>query len=983
MKKFLSLVLALVMTMSLVTVSAGAKDFADSDKIQYTEAVDVMSAVKVIDGYTDGSFNPSATLTRGAAAKIICNLILGPTTASALVADAAPYKDVPTNHTFAGYIAYCQKEGIISGYADGSFRPANSLTGYAFMKMLLGALGYDAKVEGYTGPNWSVNVAKRAINIGLADDLIGNFNGIKAVNREEACLYAFNTLKATMVEYDTTITIAGVTVAGARNDVVNNAKTETVKDDNKMQFAEKYFTKLTAKPDTDAFERPATTWSVGNEKVGTYVDYDQMVAEYTTAVSGKELYDAVGKTAFDDYDFSSYVDGDDSNLYKEISKNNKDDVTSTGNGALTQVFVNEDDEKAVVTVVNTYLAQATTDYNSKKDTVTFDVYGLTGEKGTVSGEDFAIENIKEDDFTLVTYSYKDEEIKSIDEVKTIADTEITSFKSGKDGNLTVGGTKYEYNAVAAYDPDVLKDYTQAGGETNLKDLTYNVYLDQYGYIVGVDLVSTPDNYVFVTGVDSNTSFLANKTWTANAIFIDGTAKNIEVKDGLKTFGATGAAIVNKWYTYTVNNNNEYTLKLVNNTTAIISNNSKDAPTVAQAQTMEWEKGGTAQIDKKHITLTGVGADSRIYGNDATVYMLADLDAVGDNVVITDVDEIVTGVKNASFTVYGWDKAAEAAKASTTGRTAANSSWGTYALYKDNGYVIAAVVVGESDTVSSDLAYVVSSSVSSESYNKSTKTWTWTRDVVINGEKVEVVETNDTGLSVLKNLSQYSWVTLKYTADGDVKKTDTPKHLVTSIAAAVTEVEADEELVILDAAGVKSAYSLKGNTLYDAETNKLGFLVDENVKIVLKQTVKNKNTTTYDEGVKNLSNILDNLNENGTNYNFDAVIENGAATVVVIVDNGKDVTPVGPNGSTTGAIDKVTLSKSNEGKGNIDMFDKKGNHVTEGTYSFELWQYAQGQDTYVKVEEGTYTYGKTPAFAMNANCSYYVVVDGVESNIVRA
>ena len=153
MKKFLSLVLALVMTMSLVTVSAGAKDFTDSTKIQYTEAVDVMSAVKVIDGYAEGDFRPTATLTRGAAAKIICNPILGPTTASALVADAAPYKDVPTNHTFAGYIAYCQKEGIISGYADGSFRPANTLTGYAFMKMLLGTLGYKADQETPTGPS--------------------------------------------------------------------------------------------------------------------------------------------------------------------------------------------------------------------------------------------------------------------------------------------------------------------------------------------------------------------------------------------------------------------------------------------------------------------------------------------------------------------------------------------------------------------------------------------------------------------------------------------------------------------------------------------------------------------------------------------------------------------------------------------------------------------------------------------------------------
>ena len=35
MKKFLSLVLALVMTMSLVTVSAGAEDFADDGEITY------------------------------------------------------------------------------------------------------------------------------------------------------------------------------------------------------------------------------------------------------------------------------------------------------------------------------------------------------------------------------------------------------------------------------------------------------------------------------------------------------------------------------------------------------------------------------------------------------------------------------------------------------------------------------------------------------------------------------------------------------------------------------------------------------------------------------------------------------------------------------------------------------------------------------------------------------------------------------------
>ena len=69
MKKFLSLVLALAMTLSLVTISAGAKDFADSDELsgeQYEEAVNVMSEMGIIDGYASGDFQPQGTLTRDA-----------------------------------------------------------------------------------------------------------------------------------------------------------------------------------------------------------------------------------------------------------------------------------------------------------------------------------------------------------------------------------------------------------------------------------------------------------------------------------------------------------------------------------------------------------------------------------------------------------------------------------------------------------------------------------------------------------------------------------------------------------------------------------------------------------------------------------------------------------------------------------------------------------------------------------------------------
>ena len=47
LKKVLALVLALVMTMSLVTI-ANAADFSDSDEISYDDAVDVMTAIGVI-----------------------------------------------------------------------------------------------------------------------------------------------------------------------------------------------------------------------------------------------------------------------------------------------------------------------------------------------------------------------------------------------------------------------------------------------------------------------------------------------------------------------------------------------------------------------------------------------------------------------------------------------------------------------------------------------------------------------------------------------------------------------------------------------------------------------------------------------------------------------------------------------------------------------------------------------------------------------
>ena len=664
MKKFLSLVLALVMTMSLVTVSAGAKDFTDSSKINYAEAVDVLSEAKVIDGYADGAFNPSNTLTRGAAAKIICNLILGPTTASALVADAAPYKDVPTNHTFAGYIAYCQKTGIISGYADGTFKPANSLTGYAFMKMLLGALGYKADQEGYTGANWSIQVAKRALNVGLNDDLNGSFNGVKAVTREEACLYAFNTLKATMVEYDknSTVTVGNITIKEQSDakDMANTGKTDgNIDKDGKMQFAEKYFTDLKKFGATDDFSRPATQWKIKAEEVGKYTDTPDLT--YTKAVKAGDIYKdlALGST-IDKKDVTVYINGEkaedasvalkkgsDSKIGKDYLTKNGNTYSTAKNGVLTEVFYDKDDDSAIITQVVTYVGQIN---KSVKATSSKDAYvvidqlpmdgpnanvmavpsDLTGK--TVSGtlEFETNESYEDDAYVLYTYSQTADEVKSLAVAEKVEGyvSQTINKADDKDQNngLTLAGTAYKMSA--AYSGEEL-------GEISVKE-DHTAYLDQYGYAIYVEEIEEIGNYALLVNVADKGTFVGKK---AELVFTDGTTKvvtaekdyskvsNLKLdlngdgeydKDDQKiwddrTSPITGALKAPVIVTYKVADDGVYTLKAV----AVAKTSYVDADSKL---VMTNDKAGiTVQTDTNDKSLN----TSKVTANSASQFVVAD------------------------------------------------------------------------------------------------------------------------------------------------------------------------------------------------------------------------------------------------------------------------------------------------------------------------------------------------------------------------
>ncbi len=620
MKKFLSLVLALVMTFSLVTVSAGAKEYTDKSTIKYADAVDVISTLGIVDGYATGAFNPSNTLTRGAAAKIICNMVLGPTTASALGANSAPFTDVPANHTFAGYIAYCSQQGIINGYSDGTFKPAGTVTGYQFMKMLLGALGYKAADEGFTGPNWTINVAKLALGLGLNK---GNtdFVGSKAMTREEACLYAFNTLQATMVEYGNTTTITGsginVSISGQAKEVAQGTVYKNIFPGkaSTLEFAERYFADLKVVGETDDFGRPAKTWSYKNSKIGTYAK--DATLTYTSEVKLGDIYKDLGLSKADKTD-TYYVDGKEQSVRDANGTITKDNnltiargskATTGGNGVLTEVYYDSSVDPATLEIVqiNTYVAtvgsvKAATASADRKITLT----AKSHPTGTVD-YGFETESFAQKDLVTYTVAYNETsskyEVKSVEALaKTDAGT-LTAFvgtdAEDASSNFTVNGTKYSYSKNANVKNGPID---KLGLKADL-----DVYCDQYGYAIYVEATKTATKYALVLGVGATNPY-GDETIGATLLLADGTQVTATVKmaDKSAAFSALSAAgKVNDaaaiLVTYTVGSNGTYTLTKVD-----------DYQAPQQGATTYSVTNG-----KSNVTLGG----NNLYATSATVYFV--------------------------------------------------------------------------------------------------------------------------------------------------------------------------------------------------------------------------------------------------------------------------------------------------------------------------------------------------------------------------
>lgn len=577
MKKLLALVLALVMSMSLVTISNAA--FSDADTIDNTEAVEVMAAVGVLKGY-DGKFDPKAELTRAQACKIVAYLDLGEKTADAIKGTGAIFTDVPASNWAAGYIEYCAGAGYVAGIGDKKFAPDEKVTGVQFAKMLLCALGYKADVEGYTGADYTINIARDANANSLYDDL--SVSAASVLTREQAAQMAFNALEATVVKYTGGTTVdtsdgTKVTVNAERyNDSYaknDDYRTVAADRDGDKQLVEKLYgtdLKLNA-GGTDDFGRPADRWTYKGVEVGTYAQTATLT--YTGEVKAKDMYRDLGNPDLKNYDFEAYMNGsvysfDGDTMYEKAMLTGKtSDKGASHDGVVTEVYFDTDAEKLTVVSYAYFLAQATEDYDAKDEDITIDLLSNKSLSDTkLDADDFAIQNLKEDDYIVVTLAAVDNTKTSKFEVKTIAPATVIEnvqvSVARSDDYVTAAGTKYTYADLAAKkDTDSLGyDLMHGSSAYSLNDKTYNLYLDPNGYVLGVEgYASSADitQYVFVD--DINTSGFDD---SVKLIFTDGTKKTVtlnEVNGYAKNDKGYKAPVKGTFYEFTAKSDGTYDL----------------------------------------------------------------------------------------------------------------------------------------------------------------------------------------------------------------------------------------------------------------------------------------------------------------------------------------------------------------------------------------------------------------------------------------
>jgi len=189
LKKLVCIILSTVTLASLIPSMV----FAENDAIftdvkgneYYAVAAGDLSKLGILEGYEDGSFGASHSITRAEMTAIICRMLKKDNEA-VKAKGGADFDDVSSGHWASGYINVATKANIIEGDGDGKFRPEDDVKYEEALKMVVCALGFGDNVE-VVPEDWSVGYISAAKNKGITNNIKGS-KGIAATRGDIAVM---------------------------------------------------------------------------------------------------------------------------------------------------------------------------------------------------------------------------------------------------------------------------------------------------------------------------------------------------------------------------------------------------------------------------------------------------------------------------------------------------------------------------------------------------------------------------------------------------------------------------------------------------------------------------------------------------------------------------------------------------------------------------------------------------------------------------
>jgi hypothetical protein len=182
--------LCLVSILLPQTAIAATTTFSDvNENIFQHKAIQVFMSDGIISGYPDGTFKPAQPINRAEALKII----IGAFPVADEQLSQTTFSDVTDGDWFSEYVKKGISRGIINGYPDGTFKPANQINFAESLKMGLHAKGLDANTFVYSAfhqdiaaSEWFAKYFKYGYDKNLYDlDLDGHLNPGKLFTRAD------------------------------------------------------------------------------------------------------------------------------------------------------------------------------------------------------------------------------------------------------------------------------------------------------------------------------------------------------------------------------------------------------------------------------------------------------------------------------------------------------------------------------------------------------------------------------------------------------------------------------------------------------------------------------------------------------------------------------------------------------------------------------------------------------------------------------